>query len=341
MTERKISGAQLALLLFLCSLSTVLNGVTLLEAAAYPLGMAAVWLALSPGFSLQRRKGLLSALGRTGKWAVIPAAALLALFCAAMAAVALGNFAFFMTATVYPTARAGIFLICTAGVCAYTAGMGLEPLARMGLWAAVLAAVTLAAVAAGLGASMDAAHFVPPIGGGAGLLLRGAWRYAAATGEAVLFLLLIPRARGRKAGRAAAGWLILSAAAAAAVGLIVTAALGPYAASRRFPLHTAAAAAHFSPQGRMDLLYLVLYVFAAFTRISLWLYGGCLCLRRLFPRMRRGICAPVCAAAAALFSFLPPVYGVMDRLLSGWVLALAALVPAALLIGGLGKGETR
>lgn len=340
MTERKISAAQLTILLFLCSLSAGLNGLTLTQALAFPIGMALVWAALTPGFFLQSRKGLLPALGRAGKWAVIPAAFLLTLFCAFMAARALGNFAFFMTATVYPTAQAGIFLVCTAAVCAYGAGMGLEPLARLGLWAAVLAAVTLAAVAAGLGTSMRLTHFVNPIENGLEPLFTGAWRFAAATGEAVLFLLLIPRARGRKAGRTAAAWFVLSAIAVCAIGVIVTAALGPYGASRRFPLHTAAAAAHFSPQGRMDILYLFLYVFAAFIRISLWIYGGCLCLRRLFPRMRRGICAPLCAALAALLSFAPQSYRAAEWLLSGTVLILVAAAPAVLLL--LGKtGKNR
>lgn len=333
MTERKISGAQLSLLLFLCSLSAQLSGgISLPDALSFPLGMALAWLTLLPGFLLQRRKGLLPALGRAGKPFVIPVAAFLTLFCAAMAARALGGFAFFMTSTVYPTARAGIFILCTAAVCAYAAGAGLEPLARLGLWGAVLAGVTLAALAAGLSSSMRLSHLTNPLSGGLSPILSGAGRFACAAGELVLFLLLIPRARGKKAGRAAAAWLILAAAAMSVMALLVTAALGPFGDSRRFPLHTAAAAAHFSPQGRMDLLYLFFYICAAFVRASLWLYAGCLCLRRLFPRLRRGICAVICAAGAAGLAFLPWAHAAIDRLFSGWILLGVVLLPLILLI---------
>lgn len=333
MTERKISGTQLSLLLFLCSLSTQLSGgIALADALSFPFGMALAWLALLPGFLLQRRKGLLPALGRAGKPFVIPAAAVLTLFCAAMAARVLGGFAFFMTSTVYPTARAGIFILCTAAVCAYAAGMGLEPLARLGLWGAVLAVVTLGALAAGLSSSMRLIHFTNPLAGGFFPILGDAGRFACAAGELILFLLLIPRTRGKKAGRIAAGWLVTASLSMIAIALLVTAALGPFAASRRFPLHTAAAAAHFSPQGRMDLLYLFCYVCAAFTRAALWLYAGCLCLRRLFPRLRRGFCAVFCAAGAAGLAFLPWTYAFMDRLFSGWMLLCAALLPLILLM---------
>lgn len=333
MTERKISGAQLSLLLFLCSVSAQLSGsMAQGHALSYPLGMALAWLALLPAFLLQRRKGLLPALGRAGKPFVIPVAAILTLFCAAMAARALGGFAFFMTSTVYPTARAGIFILCTAAVCAYAAGTGLEPLARLGLWGAVLAGATLAALAAGLSPSMRLSHLANPLSEGFSPILHGAGRFACSAGELVLFLLLIPRARGKKAGRTAVAWLVLAAASMIAMALLVTAALGPFGESRRFPLHTAAAAAHFSPQGRMDLLYLFFYVCAAFVRTALWLYAGCLCFRRLFPRLRRGICAVICAAGAAGLAFLPWTYAAMDRLFSGWMLLGVVLLPLLLLI---------
>lgn len=343
MTERKISAVQLSLLLFLCSLSGILSGrAALLEAAAYPLGMAVVWLALSPAYLLARRRsGLLPALGKTAKALSLPVAAVLTLFCAAMAARFLDSFSLFMTSTVYPTARAGIFLICTGFVCAYAAGMGLEPLARLGLWIAVLAAVTFAVLAAGLAPSMRLIHVGNPFAGGSAPILNAAGRFACATSECILFLLLIPRTRGGKSGRVALSWLVMAAAAAAAAGLVVTAALGPYAGSRRYPLHTASAAAHFSPQGRMDLLFLFLFVLAAFTRIALWLYGGCLCLRRLFPRMRRGACALLCGLAAIGLGFLPRAYAATGTLLTGWALLFAAVLPLCLLASPAGKGGAR
>lgn len=328
--ERKISSVQLALLLFLCSLASLLiSSGSFTAMAAFLPAMVFVWAALVPAFLLGRRQGFLPALSAWGKGAVIPAALLLVMVCLFMAAQELRVYGFFLTSTVYPKAQMGIFLVGTGIACAYAAGMGLEPLARLGLWASVFAAIAFIALALGLMPSvknMPVFHVAPqemPV------FFQRALGLACASGEALLFLILAPRARSRrKQGRKGVSlWLSLTAAAAIFTGLLSETALGAYRETRRYPLHTAAAAAHFSPQGRMDLLFLFLYTGAVFVKISLWLYGGCLVLRYLFPRARRGLLAFLCGAGAVILGFLPFTQTITDLLLSGWVLAFVFIAP--------------
>lgn len=329
--ERKISSVQFALLLFLCSLASLLiSSGSFAAMAAFLPAMVLVWAALVPAFLLGRQQGFLPALSAWGKGAVIPAALLLVIVCLFMAAQELRVYGFFLTSTVYPKAQMGIFLIGTGIACAYAAGMGLEPLARLGLWASVFAAIAFMALALGLMPSvknMPVLHI--PSQQEMPVFFQKALGLACASGEALLFLILAPRARSRrKQGRKGVFlWLSLAVIAAIFTGLLSEAALGDYRETRRFPLHTAAAAAHFSPQGRMDLLFLFLYTGAVFVKISLWLYGGCLALRYLFPRMRRGVLAFLCGAGAVMFGFLPFTQTITSFLLSGWMLAFVFIAP--------------
>ena len=328
--ERKISSVQLALLLFLCSLASLLisNGSFSIMAAFLP-AMVLVGAALVPAFLLGRKQGFLPALSSWGKGAVIPAAFLLVMVCLFMAAQELRVYGFFLTSTVYPKAQMGIFLIGTGIVCAYAAGMGLEPLARLGLWASVFAAVVFIAFILGLAPSMKNMPVFHASPEGMSVFFQNAFRVACASGEALLFLILAPRARSRrqKGGKGISLWLSLAVIAAILTGLLSEIALGAYRETRRFPLHTAAAAAHFSPQGRMDLLFLFLYTGAVFIKISLWLYGGCFVLRYLFPRMRRGILAIVGGTGAVILGFLPFTQTITNLLLSGWMLAFVFIGP--------------
>ena len=121
----------------------------------------------------------------------------------------------------------------------------------------------------------------------------------AGNADILLFLLLFPRVRGGS-GKTGFWWVALTAAVWWVLCFFVLTALGDYAGTRLFPLQTAAAVANLSVFGRMDLVHITVWIITAFLRAAAWLYCGCTCLRRLFPKVRMGAASALCALAAGI-----------------------------------------
>ena len=334
---RRISGPQLVaalsasqvftLFTYVPSRQSVPGQVTLL---AIPLSAAACWLLAAPLLRMRRTCGpdLLAECGRLGRPFAGAAALLLGLFCLLQAAGGCAHFAFFMTSSVYQTASRWLFICVLLAVGGYAASLGAEAVFRAGslLFAFLLAVVVL--MLAALLPELHLRQLYNPLAQGWEPLARSTVRSAAQNAELVLLALLLPRCGPGRDGWRLAGLLGVTALFYELFTFATLTVLGDYARLRLFPLHTLATVAEASVLGRMDLLHIVLWSAVGFLRVTLYLYGAAVCLRRLAGRLPLGAAVAVCVLGAGACALAIP-RGVWD---AG---SPAALVALALLVAGL------
>lgn len=305
---RDISPAQLVMLLLLCRLFVLFTDTSRSEnnlsgpasLASVPLAAAGALLMLLPFFLLRRKAGgdMLTAFWRVGRPFGAALTAACGLFCVYTAASTAGHFSFFLVSTVYQNAKQWVFVLLFLLAAAYAAALGLEAFSRAGgfFFAAAMAAGALLLFA--LLPEVDLANLASPFLD-PGALAAGTLRGVAGNADFLLFLLLFPRVRGGS-GKTGFWWVALTAAVWWVLCFFVLTALGDYAGTRLFPLQTAAAVANLSVFGRMDLVHITVWIITAFLRAAAWLYCGCTCLRRLFPKVRMGAASALCALAAGI-----------------------------------------
>lgn len=356
---RRISPVQLVLLLFLARLFRLMArpGYAALGAGeasmllALPLGALLAGAALIPAVLYSRHAGI-SVLESGSPLMQKSAAVLFGIASLLLAARTFSQFAFFMTSTLYQNAQPTVFLLCAALVCAYAAALGLEPLARIGTWVFLLCVIVTVCLTVGLVPRIRLDNLANPFMGGAGALWGAVWKEAISYWEALLFLLLLPRIKDAavKAWNVCWFWILLAAAGTGLLQLLVAVSLGEYANTKPFPLLAAAAASHFSISGRLDLLYLFLWVFIAFLRASLWIYAAGVCLGRLAAAWHIGPRAAICGALACGGAFLES-FGLWKPWASDGALTdgaslvfLAVVIPLLLLFlpkGNAGRGHVK
>ena len=345
---REISPVQLVLLLlisrlFLLMTFTPRTGETEGSVALAGIlgGLLIALIAGVPVLLLYRRTGcwLLEAGERIGSGMSFAIGMAFGPFCIAQASMTMMRFGIFMISAVYPNAEPWMFIIGLAVAGTYAARLGLEPVARLGLPVVVATVLAFGLMCIGLWSYIRWEQVITPLYHGWGAVGRSSLLNAASYGEAVLFLLLIGRVKNAGGGKKIwCGWLAFSAVAMALFALLVLTALGDYAATRLFPVHTAAAAAHLGMFGRMDFLYLLLWVFTAFLRTAAYLYGGCVCLREFAPNLSLGtrtywIGGSALALALAGLVWPPVRNWVGAAMQSGiWTGILLVIVPLVLLV---------
>lgn len=309
---RDIFPAQLVMLLVLCRLfvlftytsrpGTNLSGPAAL--VAVPLAALGALVLLAPFFLLRRRAGndFLTAAYRVGKPFGAAVTAACGLFCVYMAASTAGHFSFFLVSTVYQNAKQWVFTLLFLLASAYSAALGLEAFSRAGGFFFAVAMAAGALLLFALLPEADLVNLSSPFAD-PGALATGTLRGIAGNADILLFLLLFPRVRGGS-GKTALWWVGISAVIWWVLCFFVVTALGDYAGTRLFPLQSAAAVANLSVFGRMDLVHIAVWIFTAFLRAVAWLYCGCTCLRRLFPKVRMGAASALCAFAAGAAALL-------------------------------------
>lgn len=351
---RNIAASQLMLLLFVSRLFTLLMYTPKTHAAPAQTALAAIPLTalfalalLLPWMALYRRGNVspLAIARRSGAFLTWPVALIFGVYSIMLGAYSIRSFSFFMTSAVYPNAPAWIFIICLGAAAAYGARVGLEALARSGLFAFAVAAVCLVALCLGTMSYAMPQRMVNPLAADWNAVVQAAWRGASAYADLPLFLLLASRVR-RGPGRAAVGWIAASGAVFTAMAAVCVLVLGEYyGASRIFALHTLSAVAGVSAAGRLDVLFLLMWVFTAFIRAALCLYCGCVCIRALIRRV--GIRLPAVAsgliagAAALIFANAQPFWTEIEQLMATGIPMIIMMVAIPLLLLIFTRGNTR
>lgn len=232
------------------------------------------------------------------------AAALFCLYSLFIAAYTISHFEFFMTSTVYPKARPWLFVIFLTITAAYAAALGLEAFSRMSMFVFSLTAAVTISIFLSLLPEMNLFYVSNPLLTGAQPVLAGTVRAAASNAEIILFMLLLPRTGGKKAGTRFITWVVITAVFYELLTFTVLTALGDYSKTRMFPIHTAATIVQLPIIGRLDILHIGVWIFTAFLRAALYLYCAYTCLRRIFPKLSIKTGTIICALAAGATALL-------------------------------------
>lgn len=353
---RMISGTQLVFLLLISRLFTLFTFVPRARTAAsgstallcIPLAGAAVGILLIPFLLLLRRSqtDLLSCAFQLGSGYGLVVSLLFGVFCIYMAAFTTSHFSFFMASAVYPNSTPWAFLLLLTLAAGYAASLGLEAFSRMSVWVFSLLLLLLLLFVCALLPEVNPVYLTSPLLDGLPAVGKGIFYTAVNHAEAVALILLLPRVR-RAGGRVAAGWLVLTILVYELLSFLTLTVLGDYAKTRLFPLHTLSSLAQLSGFGRLDLLHIALWIFAAFLRLTVYLYCAAVCLRRIFPSAAFGRSCACCAAVSGIWS-LATARGMQfwNRISEQvWVVAapfllLVAAVPlVTLLLTSLGRNS--
>lgn len=308
-----ISAGQLIMMLVLCSIFTMFSYTSgtreTLSAPAAPLVLllssAGALVVIIPFFLLKKHAGpdLLTAAYRAGRPVGTVTSALFGLFCIYMAAQTTAYFVFLMISTVYQNAPPWIFIVIFLLTAGYAASLGLESIARFSAFLFALTLIVGVLILGSLIPEFELVRVAWPLVDGPEPVIPGTIRVLASNAEILLFILLVPRI-SRGAGKAYIWWVVLSLAVCMVLTIFLIAALGGFAATRLFPLQTAAAVARVSLFGRMDLFHILTWTGISFLRASAYLYCGYTCLRRMAPKLSVGFGALICAAAAGITAIL-------------------------------------
>ncbi|MBC8584682.1 spore germination protein [Youxingia wuxianensis] len=352
MKTNAISSGQLVTLLFLSrifniftytphSQTSVPGSVVLL---AIPLaGIIMVALFFPAWHLIQKSKmGILEAAQTVHPFFGNLCAGIIGMVCLLMGAYTVSHFEFFMISTIYPQAESWIFVLLFLPVVAYAAYLGIEAVARMSVTVFIVVLGIILLVLVGLLPEINLVYVQSPFIGGWKMIVIGCIRQITNNMEILLFLLLVPTIRGN-GKKAYIIWIILGAAMYEILSFFTLTSLGEYSATRLFPFYTAASVAKLSIFGRLDLLHIAVWVFVAFIRTTLYVYGAYLSFRILFPKVKKGwgifLCAFLMTGVSMLNSLDMRYLSVYSRVLFNGVpfILVILLIPILTLLLGRKK----
>lgn len=262
-------------------------------------------------------------------------------FLVLLAAQTLAQFQLFMTDAVFPEASVWVIILPILLVAAYAAHVGIEGIARAGFliflafWAA-FALIILSSVP-----NIEIYNVVPLEQDAVREILQGVYAVVSRSAEPVLFCLLLPYA-GNKTFYAAAGFTVLSFSTQEIIAFFILTVLGSFSYSQTFPFFSLASMSEISVFQRMDALYMGIWVFVAFIRLSLLLLLASDIIKFILPdrkngeRHRYGLAATVVivllAAIPACFSIGTLTFSYQFLFSGVPILLLGVLLPAGALL---------
>ncbi len=263
------------------------------------------------------------------------------LFLILLAAQTLAQFQFFMSNAIYPDAAVWVIILPMLLVAVYAAHAGIEGIARAGFLIFIAFCIAFAFIILSSVQNVDLYNVVPLGHKAVQEIMQGVYAVVSRGAELVLFCLLLPYA-GKGTGTAAAGFTLLSFSVQEIIGFFILTVLGSFSYSQTFPFFSLASMSEISVFQRMDALYMGIWVFVAFIRLSLLLLLAADIIKFILPDRKSGEHHRFSLAVTVLLvlaAALPACYNMKalsvsyQLLFSGVpVLVLGVLIPAGVLL---------
>lgn len=354
---QKISSAQFFLTLFVSRAvvaiglnARYLGGGNTLEAiVSYALAMAASLPLTLPVWALARRRPGLTigdaaqeALGPAGK--VVPA--LYIVYFLQSGAASLGVFELFLMDTVNPEFSADLAMAATLAVAVAGALWGLEAVARSAVCVFALLVGGSLLVFGIVSARFDPENLEPVSLRGVVQTFRGTLLLALRSSVFADLAVLLPFVRGR-GGR---GFLLWAAGATLFVSvtlLLLAGCLGPYAATRSFPIYSLASLSQARSLQRLDAVFLGVWMTGLIVKLSCELFACRVCVQSLAGRPLPGADALLPGAALLGLALAGVKIQWVQRVLLDVRLLLfcgvmvSLLLPGVVLLAGRKKRKSR
>ena len=356
MKTQRITSVQFFLMMFVArAVVTIglndkyLGGSNMLEAiVSYGLAMGVSLLLALPVRAAYRRypactigDAAQQALGPVGK--AVPA--LYLVYFLQSGAASLGIFQVFLVDTVNPEFSATLAMGVLMGVAVFGASRGLETVARAGVCVFALLVAGTGLMFALVAGRFEPENLQPLFVHGTGQALHGTLLFVLRTSVFADMAVLLPFVKGRKTP----GFLLWAGGTTlfvAALLLLLAGCLGPYAATRDFPVYFLSGLADTGALQRMDAVFIGVWMMALIVKLSCELTACRVCLTSLTRRER-----PLLWALLPGLAILGLALGAVScqwvqsllldtRLLLFCTAMTGLLLPGLVLVGSRGKGAT-
>ncbi len=195
----------------------------------------------------------------------------------------LAQFQLFMINAIFQEASVWAILLPMLAVAVYAAYTGIEGIARSGFLLFVVFLVAFLFIILSSVPEISLIRLKPLEQDGISQVLRGAYGVVSRSVELVLLYLLLPYLQKGKLGKGILSLTFLSLAAFELIAFFLLTVLGDFSIGQTFPFYTLASMSGISIFQRMDALYMGIWVFVAFVRLSLLIFLATELLTMMLP----------------------------------------------------------
>lgn len=343
MEKNKISMAQMALMLFLSRAFSVLtyfpgmtkpvSGTAFLYGTI--IGYALSFLLFIPLFCLNKWKPEHSVV-MDAKFLFPRGGTVIGgvyfLFLVLLGANTLAHFQFFMVNAVFMQASLWVILIPMMAVAVYAAYVGIEGIARSSFLIFIGFLLAFLLIFFSSFSEIELTNLKPIEGSFIEEVSRAAYGVLSRSVEILLAYLILPYLKKGKLWKGAAGFTLLSVVIFESIAFIILSALGEFSYTQTFPFFALASMSEISIFQRLDALYMAIWVFTAFIRLSLLLFLGTDVLKQILPPKGAEKNRNICLAVTSVVVFgLSVIMCYSMRFLNSMYQILYTGVPVALL----------
>lgn len=279
----KVSGGQVIATLIICRLFILMIFVptthrTVSTNAAFLVIITGALLTLAASIPavllLKNHKecSLLDCAGNIAPRLRWPFAFLFFLVCLAVATESAGQFEYFITTAVYPQAKGRMVILLFCLVAWYMVFLGIEAISRASGVILTLVCVTFGVICFNSLGQIDTLNLISPFYDGWEEILYGSVLYFAQNIELVLWLLLLPYAKGHWLGKSFLWYNGVIVLILEIVSFFTLTVMGTYGQTRIFPVYTLSAVSDTRFFYRLDYFYILIWTFVALFRTAIYVY---------------------------------------------------------------------
>ncbi|SCH07171.1 spore germination protein (amino acid permease) [uncultured Ruminococcus sp.] len=192
------------------------------------------------------------------------------------------HFQFFMVNAVFPNVNAWIIVVTMFLAAFYAVFMGMEGLFRTGAIVCLLLALFLVTIGFTLYDRIDLLNLKPLMYDPVKSVLSVAWQDTSKNMELLLFMLLIPNAKG-KMSRSVVIYVLATSAMLCLISFLVATVLGEFTFRQIFPFYMIASVVDVEIIRRFDAIHMTIWVLTAFLRTSIFMLAANSLLHRVLP----------------------------------------------------------
>lgn len=226
-------------------------------------------------------------------------------------AINVGKFAMFSATELNQNTKLFFLAVSMAAACIYASSLGIEAISRFGSFVFVLMIIGFAGLICFCVKDFSALNIFPLVQNGGKEIFMNALLSAASTNELLLVFVLAPKING-KIKKPFYFSILLSFLLSMLMILLVIGVLGDTASFYSYPVFELSQTAKLGTNGRLETIFIALWIFAVFLKITLYLYCAASCFKMKKGNKGRLKCL-ICGAAMFLASWLIISTGAYER----------------------------
>lgn len=194
-------------------------------------------------------------------------------------AISVSKFSYFASNELDPSAKIIFFSAMIIIACTYTATLGIESISRFASFVFIIVLLGAISIALLSSSSFSILNLFPFTKNPIKTILINSLIITADTNELILFLALSPKVNGKTKKPLYFG-ILFSILAIIIMILVTIASLGDAATLSAYPIFAMAQISTFEFFERLDSVYMAFWIFAAFLKVSVYLYSSSILFKK-------------------------------------------------------------